>query len=443
MTDPELLAEYQRRFLVDHDPWAFETSDYERQKRRATIHACGAATGRRVLELGAANGVLAAELAALATDLVAVEGVPAAAHLAEARLASHPGARVVTGLIPDAVPAGPYDLVVASEILYYLQAGAYTQTLAALPRWLATGGRLIAVHWRTPGPERPRSAAAVHADLEAHSALRLVERRDHPDYLLSVLERRQAAADPSPTWVVVPARDEESRIGAALDAVGVAAERAEGDVHLVVVDDGSTDGTSAIVANRMAQWRWGDAACLPGPASGSGWARRIGLDHALRASHRVRRPDAVVATTDADSRVHPDWFTALRRLVADGHEVIAGDVRLERDADPRLVRAREARLIERLRAVRLGDPAAEHPHFAGANLAFTAAVLRRLTPLPTPRALEDDALLGRCGALGLPVVRDASFPVTTSARTDGRAELGLAAALRDDARSLGLVAPAS
>lgn len=195
MTDPDLLAEFQRRFEANPDPWSFETSDYERRKRAATLAACEPAARGRVLELGAGNGVLAAELAASAMELVAVEAVPAAAQLARERLLAlelnH--AHVVQGLVPADVPAGPFELIVASEILYYLDASAYAQTLAALPGWLASGGRLVAVHWRPTSEERPRSAEDVHRDLAAHAALRPLTDAHTPDYLLSVLGRRDTA----------------------------------------------------------------------------------------------------------------------------------------------------------------------------------------------------------------------------------------------------------
>ncbi len=187
MTDPELLAEFDRRFHDNPDPWAFETSAYEQRKRAATVEACGDLHGCRVLELGAANGVLAADLAPSASELVAVEAVPEAARLAAERLARWPQASVTQGLIPADVPGGPYDVVVASEILYYLDHAAYERALVELPGWLAAGGRVVAVHWRPTSSERPRSAEDVHADLAAHPALALVTALRDPEYLLSVL----------------------------------------------------------------------------------------------------------------------------------------------------------------------------------------------------------------------------------------------------------------
>jgi SAM-dependent methyltransferase len=190
MTDPRLMATFQRRFREDPDPWQFEHSAYEHAKRAATLRACGSLAGRSVLELGAANGVLAAQLAHRARGVVAVEGAPAAAALARERVARQPHVAVVEGLIPFDVPSGPYDVVVASEILYYLDHGAYTTTLRSFERWLAPQGRLVAVHWRPVSGERPRSADTVHVDLARLPFLTLRERGDTDDYRLSVLDRR-------------------------------------------------------------------------------------------------------------------------------------------------------------------------------------------------------------------------------------------------------------
>ncbi len=191
MTDQDLLAEYERRFRANPDPWNMRTSAYEKAKRAATLEACGPERRGRILELGAANGVLAEALASRGDAVVAVEAVPAAAALARARLAAVHGASVVEGLVPQAVPPGPYDLVVASEILYYLDEPSYRMTLRLLPGWMAPAGRLVAVHWRKPGPERPRSADLVHADLAALKALTRVTGNgsEGAEYRLDVFER--------------------------------------------------------------------------------------------------------------------------------------------------------------------------------------------------------------------------------------------------------------
>ncbi|MDQ8046320.1 MAG: glycosyltransferase [Solirubrobacteraceae bacterium] len=436
MTDPELLASFEARFRDDPDPWKFEASDYELAKRRETLRACGTLTGARVLELGAANGVLAADLAGHAAEVVAIEAVHQAARLATNRLADHARAHVVEGIIPRDVPAGPYDVIVASEILYCLNQDAYARTLQQLQDWLAPGGRIVAVHWRPDGPERPRTAATVHDDLAALPYLELVEAAEHEQYLLSVLRRRETDRQ---AWVVIPARNEAEHIAAAIQALTAAAAGVTASTHLVIVDDGSTDDTAAIVRNALGDWTHGTAIMLSGPSAGAGWARRTGLDHALTQAESAGDPSAIIATTDADSQVPEHWLTQLHALAGAGHEVIAGDITLSAEAHPGLVAARAERLATRLAAIREYDPQAQHPHFAGGNLAFTARTLTLPQPLPTPRALEDDALHARCDQLGLEILRDASFPVTTSPRLTGRAETGLATALARDARDLGVI----
>lgn len=191
MTDPDLMDEYERRFRADPDPWNQRTSAYERQKRAATINAAGPGRRARTLELGAGNGVLAKALAVFDGEVVAVEGVPAAAALARVRLETVPGASVVEGMIPQAVPHGPYDLVVASEILFYLDIPSYRMTLRLIPGWLAPGSRLVAVHSRTPEPARVRSADLVHADLAALRGLTRVSGNgsSSAEYRLDVFDR--------------------------------------------------------------------------------------------------------------------------------------------------------------------------------------------------------------------------------------------------------------
>jgi SAM-dependent methyltransferase len=189
MTDPDLLEEYERRFRQEGDFWNFERSPYERAKRQATVEACGPQLRYRTLELGAANGVLAEALVARTQALVAIEGTPTAAAMARDRLARFGGVEVIHGLIPGDVPPGPYDLIVASEILYYLDDESYRLTLEGLESWLAPGGRLVAVHWRPLGPERPRSAQSVHEALRALPFLTAVDERSTGEYYLDVLER--------------------------------------------------------------------------------------------------------------------------------------------------------------------------------------------------------------------------------------------------------------
>jgi SAM-dependent methyltransferase len=189
-------AEFEARYRSDPDPWSYETSAYERQKYAATLNACGPGPFTRALELGSSIGVLSALLAPRCRELVTIDAAPTAVGAARRRLAGARAVCIVLGEIPEDIPdGGEYDLVVASEILYYLAPPVLEATLARLRELTAPGARLVAVHWRPPGRERPFTAAEVHARLRAEPWLTPVDGASAEDYLLDVLARRSPTAE--------------------------------------------------------------------------------------------------------------------------------------------------------------------------------------------------------------------------------------------------------
>ena len=184
------LADFERRYRLEPDPWSYETSDYERAKYACTLEACGAGPFSAAIELGCSIGVFTSLLAPRCRRLVAIDGSATAVASAQARLRDQTQVEFVCGRIPDAIPGESFDLVVASEILYYLDEGELDRTLHRLERNLVRGGRLVAVHWRSPGPERPLTAAAVHERLMERPSLTHLSSEPNPAYLLDVWARR-------------------------------------------------------------------------------------------------------------------------------------------------------------------------------------------------------------------------------------------------------------
>ncbi len=182
--------DFEARYRSDPDPWGYTHSEYERLKYAATLQACGPGPFKRALELGSSIGVFSALLAPLCGQLVSIDAAPTAVADARLRLAEHPQVELVLGQIPAAVPGGRYDLVLASEILYYLAPDDLVETLSVLCTRMEAGARLVAVHWRPAGPERPFDADTVHALLGSRPELASLHSREHPDYRLDVLLRR-------------------------------------------------------------------------------------------------------------------------------------------------------------------------------------------------------------------------------------------------------------
>jgi SAM-dependent methyltransferase len=188
---PEPTSDFEARYRADPDPWRTLTDPYESHKRERTLAACGPGPFSSACDLGTGTGVLAAALAPRCDRLLALDGAPTAVAEAQRRLVPFPHAEARVATLPDGLPSGPLDLVVASEILYYLDDDAFNMVLDWLPKVLTPGGRAVAVHWTGSAPDLRRSADEVGAALARTSGLRMIEdgTGSTEGFRLDVLER--------------------------------------------------------------------------------------------------------------------------------------------------------------------------------------------------------------------------------------------------------------
>jgi predicted TPR repeat methyltransferase len=155
-------AFFDELYAGDPDPWKFLTSEYETAKYKATIDALQGRRFDQGLELGCSIGVLTQRLAERCTQLTAIDVSEQALEHARAR---NPRVTVELREIPEQFPHGPFDLIVASEVLYYLDVPAFNRTVDAIRRTLVPGGALLAVHWRHPTKLYPLLGDEVHERL--------------------------------------------------------------------------------------------------------------------------------------------------------------------------------------------------------------------------------------------------------------------------------------
>ncbi|MEV5407276.1 glycosyltransferase [Thermopolyspora sp. NPDC052614] len=125
-------------------------------------------------------------------------------------------------------------------------------------------------------------------------------------------------AAPMNLWVIVPAYNEAAGIATTLRAL---AEQDDKDFTLLVVDNGSTDGTAEIVRDLGVQ-------VITEPRKGTGAASDTGMRHAIAhgATHLAR--------TDADCLPRRDWVRNIRRAFGDGLEMVGGRLRPRTDEFP-------------------------------------------------------------------------------------------------------------
>ena len=140
-------AYFERIYEHDDDPWLFESSWYERRKFDLTAAALPKDRYRRAFEPGCAIGVLSERLAERCEELVCMELMPRIARRACERLAGKSHVSVAEGCIPDRWPPGTFDLVVFSEVLYYLTEAGFEETVAHLESSLEQGGHVVSTHY--------------------------------------------------------------------------------------------------------------------------------------------------------------------------------------------------------------------------------------------------------------------------------------------------------
>ena len=241
--------------------------------------------------------------------------------------------------------------------------------------------------------------------------------------------------------VVVPARDEEALIGPCLHALATQTGVAPEEYEVLLVLDRCTDDTEAHARKIGESYPSLRLAFLDGPGEGSGPARRVGMDVACARLLQAERPEGLIASTDADTVVAPDWLAAQLTAVSEGARAIGGRIELADDGSLPEGVARKHAENGRLRHGRLlSDPdkfgRTEHWQFSGASLALTAEVYKEVGGLQPRTALEDEHLERVLRQHSIPIHRLLSVRATTSARRAGRAERGLSYDLSQIARSL-------
>lgn len=178
---PHLLAHFERSFetFVDaagtwdesvferlhrsaDDPWSVTTSEYERRKRRRTLDALPAARFARAFEPGCSVGELTAALSERCDEVLAVDVSPTAVRRARARTEDSPTVRIEQRGVPEWWPDGSFDLIVLSEMCYFLQPDTLRRLLSRTRDSLRPGGWVLLCDWRHPIDGWVLDASTVH-----------------------------------------------------------------------------------------------------------------------------------------------------------------------------------------------------------------------------------------------------------------------------------------
>lgn len=189
--DRDAVAPFDEMYEDSEDPWS-ATSWYEQRKRTLSLAVLARERYGRVLDLGCATGELARELAVRADAVTAVDHSAPALDVARSH-PPRPGSaqvRWLHGTLPStpqrlAEEGERYDLVVLSEVGYFLRGSELLAVLRAVQRLLTDDGELVLVDWAHPTEDIPLDGPLVHAQVESVLGPPRVRYRD-ADVLLDV-----------------------------------------------------------------------------------------------------------------------------------------------------------------------------------------------------------------------------------------------------------------
>lgn len=147
------------------DPWQLTTRWYERRKYAITTALLPLPRYRHAFEPGCSVGALTARLAERCDRVTAMDVAAAALAGADERLRADGCRDAVTlrqGSLDEPWPDEAYDLVVLSEVAYYLDAPLLAGVLRRECPRLAPGATVVAAHWRHAVSEYPLTGDAAN-----------------------------------------------------------------------------------------------------------------------------------------------------------------------------------------------------------------------------------------------------------------------------------------
>ncbi|MET1025064.1 MAG: class I SAM-dependent methyltransferase [Pseudoxanthomonas sp.] len=158
-------AAYFEDIHADVDPFGYRSRWYEARKRQVLLATLPRPRFARAWELGCSNGELTAALSSRCASLLATDISANAVRLARERTHGLAGVHVQRMSHPAQWPTGNFELIVMSEVGYYMTPAALADTVDRLRDALEPGGILVACHWLHPFAEAPQDGRQVHAYL--------------------------------------------------------------------------------------------------------------------------------------------------------------------------------------------------------------------------------------------------------------------------------------
>lgn len=179
-------------YAAKEDPWDFETSEYEAKKYLETLRALPRASYENAFEIGCSIGVLTEKLATRCKRLLAIDISDKALEKARRRCENLPHVRFQKMNVSEEFPSETeFDLILVSEVAYYLSARDWRDLSEKIYEKLRKGGHAALVHWLPEVADYPQTGDEVHESFGkfAGNKMRLRHKARHEKFRIDVWEK--------------------------------------------------------------------------------------------------------------------------------------------------------------------------------------------------------------------------------------------------------------
>lgn len=177
---------FDELYAENQDPWDLAGSWYEQRKRQVTVASLPKERYSRCYEPGCSIGELTKLLAPRCDGLLAVDSAEDAVRHAQEATRAFGHVRVEQAVLPKELPEQTFDLVVISELLYYLEQQDLLAFLDGVVGRLASGGELVAVHMQA----RDGCEGGNHWLLAARPELDVVIHHEDERFVLDIFRKQ-------------------------------------------------------------------------------------------------------------------------------------------------------------------------------------------------------------------------------------------------------------
>jgi Nodulation protein S (NodS) len=181
-------AYFDALYAASDDPWQLSSRWYEERKYAITLAMLPRPRYRHAFEPGCSIGTLTERLAARCDAITATDVAATALNHADRRLRAA-GRRKQVNLMRHSLdepwPKGDFDIVVLSEVGYYLHAETLRAVLDREHNRL-TGATVVAAHWRHLVEDYPISGDHANQIIAAAPGLRRLGSYRDPDVTIEI-----------------------------------------------------------------------------------------------------------------------------------------------------------------------------------------------------------------------------------------------------------------